>query len=430
MQTLRILYLDNEKDKYLFKALNKHGDAFYVRGINQALFLMAEHDFDYFFVDADTPQSNAFIKHLRHDPDLVPPQGLILLTNNDDEDCEAWEVDTFLIRESAVSDLPYIFSHIKADRREPAPVLRIAPAPQYEESPVTGKTDGAGVGVSERSGEDESLDTTETMDPDRRADAGFGPAGKMDPDRRADVSFHKSAANNAAHSLDEASFTQDAGGSDDIREHLRSRHTASRQPRKTAAGPLRDGGRAIQPATTRKLAVAVLLLVGLLVWAFAWGPLDSKKEKETARKSVGAESSKKKTGKSTATVPSAKPSSTPAQPATGTPAATQTATPAPGDQTAGNDRETTVNAPQTPPPAPPPAVNHAPLASISGPAQVMRGQPATYSASGSDPDGDACSMSWTTRTMCWSAPGTYSLSVSVVDSKGASGGDTISVRVI
>ncbi|MHB8896888.1 MAG: hypothetical protein ACYC99_17175, partial [Candidatus Geothermincolia bacterium] len=71
--------MDKCKDRTLQKALGKHGDVSFATDINQALFLMAETDFDYYFVDADTPRAQAFLKHLKHDPQLMPPKGVILL---------------------------------------------------------------------------------------------------------------------------------------------------------------------------------------------------------------------------------------------------------------------------------------------------------------------------------------------------------------
>ena len=124
---MKILYLGVKKERAVTKALSKHGKVFHASDINDALLLLVENDFDYYFVDADTPQAQAFLKHLEHDPHLVAPRGVVLLTDNEDEDCSAWRVDTFITRERIGKDTPYIFSHLRSEAAEPAKVLYIAP---------------------------------------------------------------------------------------------------------------------------------------------------------------------------------------------------------------------------------------------------------------------------------------------------------------
>lgn len=391
--------MDNEKDKSLFRALNRHGDAFYVKGINQALFLMAENEFDYFFVDADTPQAHAFVKHLRHDPDLLPPMGLVLLTNNEEEDCEAWEVDAYLIRETAVRDMPYIFSHVKGARREPAPVIRIAPALE----PVGVDDREADVGADDG---EEDMDAPAQAPGDRPAsETGTFQAGHLnEPDIRERLS---------ARARPVTSRDNDAEG----RTISRPRFSGSRRSPAREEALNRRVGRA---------ALAALLLAALAVWAFAWGPLSSQAIKRESKKTVDAES------------PSIEPLETPAsslEAIAGTaPVAPSTSPVAPASDAPRDSAPPAQDAQQQQSqtrPAPAPATaNHAPSVSISGPTQVMRGRPATYSASGSDPDGDPVSLSWTTRTMCWSTPGTYSLSVTASDGRGGANSDSISVTVI
>jgi hypothetical protein len=377
MQQLKILYLDTNRDKALHKALNRHGAVFFAQDLNAALFQMADHDFDYYFVDADIPQAQAFLQHLRHDPQLVAPRGVVLLTGNDDEDCEAWGVDTFLTRETALDDLPYIFSHLKGDRCESATVLRIA-----------------------------------SFDPDEIEQ------GKE--------------SRQALLSSGEPGAQQSVQDEPDVREHLSARRQARTAGTSTSTAP--PGKTADKRLRHVRVALVVTLVIAIGAWFFVAGPLSSKatkqKSKASGRKSVDAKSTEKESGADksySSSVTGTAPTSTPlavrqaANPAT--PVETSSVTP--------TGLSEQPSAPPAPEPAPAPAsVNHAPSVHISGPTQLTRGQTANYSASGSDPDGDAVSLSWTSKAMCWSTPGLYSLSVTATDSRGSSGSDSISIRVI
>jgi hypothetical protein len=374
MQKLRILYLDARRDKALQRALNKYGAVFYAQDLNAALFLMAENGFEYYFIDADVPQSQGFLQHLRHDPQLLTPRGVVLLTGNDDEDCEAWGVDTFLTRSTALDDLPYIFSHLKGDRSESATVLRIA-----------------------------------SFNPDE-------PVPGADPVKKASRAERMSKEHDVTDEVD-------------AREHLNKRHPA--RDRDDAIYSAGSPPKAATRTRNARLALVGVLLVAFGVWVFVAGPLSTRASKSKgkasnqkhvdagAQKKAGAD--QKYSSSVSGTAPAATTPAAPQSPGPVSPVEASTAAPA----------DTSEQPEVTPSPAPAPApVNHAPTVSIAGPTQVMRGQPASYSASGSDPDGDSVSLSWTSRTMCWSTPGLYSLSVTASDSRGASGSDSISVRVI
>ncbi len=370
MQQLRILYLDAKRDKALQRALSKYGTVSYAQDLNSALFLMADNDFDYYFIDADVPESQAFLKHLRHDPQLTTPRGVVLLTMNDEEDCEAWAVDTFLSRDNAIDDISYVFSHLKGDRCESATVLRIA-----------------------------------SFNPE-------GPVRQLDS-----VSEHSKPTIAASEPADPEET--------DAREHLNLRHRKEFNGADTDATV--NSAQPSNKARNMRLTLVGALLVVLGVWLFVAGPLSTKasksKSKESTRKRVNAEAQRE--SKADQKYESSAPGSTPAT-------TTTAPAPAPSPVEASSVAPTDTSeqpAPTTPPPAQP-AVNHPPGVSIAGPTQVMRGQSANYSASGSDPDGDSVSFSWTSRTMCWSTPGLYSVSVTVTDSKGATGANSISVRVI
>ena len=374
MRQLKILYLDREKDKALFRALSKHGVVFHAEGLNQALFLMAESDFDYFFIDADVPQSQAFLKHVRHDPELARPQGVVLLTDNEEEDCAAWQVDAFITRRTATSDLPYIFSHMKAEKLEPPRILRLAEAlpdiEQEEEAPP---------GVSVQSEEPEIEDIRSHLRTHKDA-------GEMRGDESVSVSFNDAAVRRS-------------------------------------------------PA---KLVIVAAVLITLVAWLFLWGPLASKQAKErtpaTKRKTVDAEATRteqiKKYQETTVTSPSSAPSAVvSSQPSS--PSGQTAADAAAPDTPAENQRPSpTPAAAPTPAPAPEPA-NQSPSVSISGPSQVMRGSPASFSASSSDPDGDSVSLSWSpSQTVTSESEGSITVTVTATDSHGASSSASATVTFI
>jgi hypothetical protein len=148
-----------------------------------------------------------------------------------------------------------------------------------------------------------------------------------------------------------------------------------------------------------------------------------------------ASSSKKNSSKTTTTrTPESTPETTLPSADTSTPATTEPTVTAndnetPRESTPATSPEPSPEPVPTPAPAPEP-VNNKPSVSISGPGQLMRGQSATYTASASDPDGDSVSLNWTSRAFCSDVPGTYSLSVTATDSRGASSSYSISISVI
>jgi hypothetical protein len=373
MRQLKILYLDREKDKALFRALNKHGVVFHAEGLNQALFLMAESDFDYFFIDADVPQSQAFLKHVRHDPELAPPQGVVLLTDNEEEDCAAWQVDAFITRRTATGDLPYIFSHLKAEKLEPPRILRLAealPNIEQEEAPPE---------VSVQSEEPEIEDI------------------------RSHLSTHKDAGEMRSAESVSVSFNDVA-----VRR---------------------------SPAKLVIVAAALITLVAwLFLWGPLASKQAKERTPATKRKTVDAEATRaeqiKKYQETTVTSPSSAPvagaSSQPSSPS----GQTEAAAAAP-DTPAENQRPSpTPAAEPTPAPAPEPA-NQSPSVSISGPSQVMRGSPASFSASSSDPDGDSVSLSWSpSQTVTSESEGSITVTVTATDSHGASTSDSATVTFL
>ena len=375
-----ILYLGEQRSRLVCKSLNRHGKVYHAPDINEALLLIAEHDFDYYFVDADTPHAQAFIKHIQHDPQLISPKAVVLLTDNEEEDCEAWAADTFITKSKICEDLPYIFSHLRGEPPEQASVVRIAPdrvdrPGTVARNEIPRKPFRRERNIPEQSTGEEDQDSVAP-----------GPAGQ-------------------------SSEYPGRGGKISNAESVHSKRL-------------------------RLTAVAFsIVMVGL--WLFVWGPFSSSSGRHGAqtngRKNVEAETSDSKRVKGERVeTEGAEGSATVVYPESApvpenTPAATvsessdsQPATPAPATL-------------PTPAPAPPPEpVNHAPTVSISGPAQVNARVTATYTAVASDPDGDSLSYSWgsSTRATAWSVPGLYSISVTVTDSHGASNSASMSVRVI
>jgi cytoskeletal protein RodZ len=371
-----ILYLDSRQSRAVMRALRKHGTVDHAGDISQALILMAEKDFTYFFVDADTPQAQAFLRHLEHDPTLPPPTGVVLLTCNDEEDCEAWRVDTFINRGRIQREIPYVFSHQKAERPDIANVL---PIDRHEVL----KDDAAGEKT--------------------RADGGG-------------TRYQDEAPVDQAFELKQRVFS----------------------PGQAESGSARVSN------SRYRYAFAALMIAALGLWLFAWGPLAANRTKSPQRagaRKVAAESGDRENKSalwgvtsvpinyagSAATSARSAPVAEAAAPAS--PATAQA--PAVAEQTPATPSVPTQSVEKAAAPGPA-AVNHAPTVSISGPTQVTARQTATYTASGSDPDGDGVTYSWggSSTTRCWSTPGLYTVSVTVTDSRGTSSGASVSVRVI
>lgn len=367
-----ILYLDSRQSRAVMKELRKHGTVDHAQDINQALLLMAEKDFAYFFVDADTPQAQAFLKHLQHDPTLPPPSGVVLLTDNEEEDCEAWSVDAFITRSRIHGDVAYVFSHHKVEQPEHANVL-----------PIAGRADVHRIAAP---GEMKGTWDRDSHETEARAGEKLNSAKRAEQSVKRDYGFNEGA---------------------------------NRRYR---------------------FVLVALLITALGLWLFVWGPFAGNKARDRRRadsSKVEAESSAKKRegnsllgslpnvpvnyASSTATVGQSAPAVNAAA------AESPTAGQQPAAASSSSDGTETAAIPEQQPPA-----NHPPTVGISGPGQVTSRQTATYTASGSDPDGDGISYSWggSTVTRCWSTPGLYTVSVTVTDSRGASAGASISVRVI
>ncbi|MFH1150430.1 MAG: hypothetical protein V1748_08140 [Actinomycetota bacterium] len=380
-----ILYLDGSATRSVKRSLAKHGDVFQAGDITEALYLMAERDFDYYFIDADIREARPFIHHIRHDPQLAPPHGIVLLTDNREEDCEAWRVDTFINRERFAQDVPYVFSHLRGRDEEPENVIRIGPAPVAE------KRDR----VSER------LER-----------ATIGPARTSARPGR------------VSRFLDEEALTGDANAGEAV--DAESVPVAEGVRPRVSTGADFSGGSARAPF---KVAVAVALVGALTVWAFTLGPLSGRAaheaEKTGKSKNVEAESVDK-SGSGAGESGSPAPYTT-SPPASSQPAAAAGPAPATTVLDSGGAEPAGATLPATERPAP--AENRAPSANISGPSVLHEGETGYYTATGSDPDGGPVTLSWTSRAFTGNA-GFHSISVTVTDSRGASSSASFSIQVI
>lgn len=397
MAAQKILYLDYRKSRLVNKTLEKQGKVHFAHDINDALLLMAENDFDYYFVDADTPQAQAFLKHLQHDPQLKPPSAVVLLTDNEEEDCEAWGVDTFVTKSRARDDVPYVFSHLKGQPLEQASVVHILSSDRYGTGPSPGRP-----GDERRHVPGEPKDVR-VLDTD--------PEAKLS--RRGMVAEE---SRKRSKPVQEKSFT--------------GRKNSGRW----------------------RLAAVAFFLLALGLWLFAWGPLSGQttrqRDKPARRESVKAKSptapdEKKEpvraegpagpasNTQSVSTTPVEPPSSGTAPAAEASEKTTEPAPAAQPDPPVQTPTPKAVEQPSPPAPAPAPQpVNHSPSVHVSGPTLVQSGQVVTFTASGSDPDGDSLSYSpGQSVTKCWKVPGSYTVTITVTDSHGESASGSINVTV-
>ena len=390
---MNIMYLDEKKKRTVTKALSRHGKVFHAADINDALLLLVENDFDYYFVDADTPQSQSFLRHLEHDQHLVAPRAVVLLTDNEDEDCSAWRVDTFVTRGRIGEDLPYIFSHLRGETVGPANVLTI----------VTG--DGAG--------ERDAGGRLRAFEERPRGGCAGGSVQPPDPRRDAQRIGREDVESGA---------------------WLRGEETVRGRERPERKGPVTVDGR--YRAGRFMLLAALSLVMALGGWGLVWGPLSADNARDhrgfEGAETVDAESPQVDAGP--AAPESGKPGEVPDEVEALVEGETQGVRAGTTVDSAEVDRqapvEATVAPVESPSPAPAVSENHAPVVSINGPSTVNQGQTVTYTASGSDPDGDPLTLSWTSRTVQFNTTDAVTLTVTVTDSRGASSTASKTIHVI
>lgn len=176
--------------------------------------------------------------------------------------------------------------------------------------------------------------------------------------------------------------------------------------------------------------------MALGVWGFVWGPLgaDSARDHRGFEGAETVEAESPPVDTRPAAPESGKPGEVPGEVEALVEGETQGVRAGTTADSAGVDRqapvEATVAPVEDPSPAPAASENHAPVVSINGPSTVNRGQTVTYSASGSDPDGDPLTLSWTSRTIQFNTTDAVTLTVTVTDSRGASSTASKTIHVI
>ncbi len=422
-----IFYLDSRRDSCVRKTLKKYGRVYYARDIDQALPLLVESQFSYFFIDADLPMAQVFIKHLRHDPQISKPGAIVLLTENDDEDCDAWLVDTYIKRSRFAQDVPYIFSHLKPEPETEGNVVHIAReiSAQAQQEVAFLKERAKSRSLKIRKGgrlrilEKESVDSRrsseESVSCSQVCDSGhLQPDAFLDHFEVCEIPPDKSGCNR----------------SDDV-------FHGSKTPRSLI--------------NVKKLMTffCVCMIAGFALWVLTVGPLsgsstrDWKQSQDSSVKSYSRRKSKSNEVPFPVSVEQYSSRNNPPD-YQSTPQANFERESAGADQIQDNqanskppeetnmsemvaqkketryENETKVTE------------NRPPLVSISGPVEVLHRQTVVYTAVASDPDGDRISYSWggNTKTVNWSTPGIYQVSVTVTDSRGLSASATLTVRVI
>ena len=213
----------------------------------------------------------------------------------------------------------------------------------------------------------------------------------------------------------------------------RGEESARGRERPERKGPVTVGGR--YRAGRFMLLAAVSLVLALGVWGFVRGPLgaDSAREHRGFEGAETVEAESPPVDARSAAPESGKPEETPGEEeafvegeATGVRDTTTDSSGVDGRTPV----EKTVAPAESPSPAPAASENHAPVVSISGPSTVNQGQTVTYTASGSDPDGDPVTLSWTSRTVQFNTTDTVTLTVTATDSRGASSSASKTVQVI
>ncbi|MBN1290117.1 MAG: PKD domain-containing protein [Actinobacteria bacterium] len=461
---IEILYLDGSKDKAVGRVLKKYGKLSYAGDINDAAELIAEKEFDYCFLDADVPCVRELLTHLEHDPYFVPPRAFVLLTNNEVEDCDAWNVDTYITRRRIKDDIPFVFSHHRGEPADNTGVLKLIPGDSGR--PEAGRKvessdsrDAPGAGVAGR----EDCDC-KTRNPAATRQLGISAFSRFAGAEKAEVKEREDFVETLTG--DGSGGTRSGfGGNKPVEEFTSAFSPAdygsAEYPEHNeipaAGGTLErgDGKRGSAPGAPSRhsrvrLVYAGIVAIALCVLLYAAAPPGIKGTGDKKTNSAGSKAkafdednsgdgNKEGTGdflfddiqevsgsSALSSEPTAGNSEVSQSPVTVAPAEAappQSSTPAPSSYSS--------PAP-VPAPSPQPAANNPPSVSISGPAQVYARQTSTYTAVASDPDGDSISYSWgsSSKSMSWSTPGQYTVTVTVTDSRGASRSASISVRVI
>lgn len=458
---IEILYLDSSKDKVVGRALKKHGKVRRAWDFNDSVELIAEKEFDYFFLDADFPCIRELLTHLEHDPYFIPPKAFVLLTNNEVEDCHAWNVDTYITRRRIKEDLPFVFSHHKGEPSNNSGVLKLIPGDgEQSEARTEARREYSDLeDVTDTGIIDEENDGHKSQEPAPERQLGISALSRFDGTEKFE---HRESGR-----IEKPSTSNDLGEANEEPEVKKpekesvfafsrddNRRKTPEQIGISANGVTPDRNDNRRKLTSKvpfkqsrvKLIWVGLAAIALCVLLYTAAPLGFKGPGKKTNSGSEAEAIDEGSGRGENRESPVDLVFDDVRDASGDSA--QSSVPAADNMEAVKSavqelpveaapQESSMSSPPAysspaPAPAPQPAANNQPSVSISGPAQVYVRQTATYTAVASDPDGDSISYSWgsSARSMAWSTPGQYTVSVTVTDSRGASRSASLSVRVI
>ncbi|GEM_PF-910292 len=421
-----IFCLDGQSDSSVRKALKKYGRVDCARDIDEALPLLAENEYLYYFVDADSPMAQVFIKHLRHDPHVAKPCAIVLLTENEEEDCEAWLVDTYITRSRFAQDVPFVFSHLKPESNSDSNVIPIASESIFN------------------SGNDLNLLKNKA----RERSAGLFEGRKFSLSRFSIFNSSKLRDRTLGVSFEDASACLKPNCAEDAHrcgEHEREKPNYDSLRSAPFSCDVSDVRLKIRRAV---MFFAACVAAGFVLWVVTVGPLSGSSSNRTKpkelSKSLGKAEKRKESLGQLFQVPVeqyAYQNSFPSGQSYPKSAHEQGIKQLEENQTTNttnvnDDSNPTVGSVQRPTGSSERQraneTNRPPTVTIKGPVQVLHRQTAVYTAVAHDPDGDSISYSWGGQTITrnWSTPGVYQVSITVTDSKGLSATSTLTVRVI
>lgn len=422
-----IFYLDGRNDSSVRRALKKYGRVDYARDIDEALPLLVENEYSYFFIDADSPMAQVFIKHLRHDPHIAKPSVIVLITENDEEDCEAWLVDTYIKRTRFAKNVPYIFSHLKPEPETGGNVVRIAADTSVE-------TNG-GIDLLKKRARARSSGIRSR----RRFRRVKNQVGGFQWESERSSNRLRTCA--SCHSRQDASL-----------DNLEVHETPGDEPdtdRKDDILLTCEVSSSHMKVRRGAVLVCACIVAGVALWLLTVGPLSgssSKRSKSDHVSSVKSYSRKRGTSNENPLPVSVEQYSSrnsvsgdQSQHQAGyegkSDGVGQIQDSQPDSEAPGENNRSGVDVQRRGTPSDnedKTAVNRPPVVSVSGPTQVLRRQTVVYTAVAYDPDGDSILYSWggNTKSRNWSTPGIYQVSVTVTDCRGLSTSAALTVRVI
>ena len=396
---MEILYIDASTSKSIARALSRYGTVHSAVDVNEAFRLLVENEIDYYFIDADVPNALPFLRHIRHDPSIVPIKGYVLLTNNMEEDCQAWGVDFYVHKQRLKLEIPYIFSHL---RESAGPIAKV--------SSISDDFDPYG--------ESEHADLISISPQGRSFQGKESPYGKAGTwrnrwQRGSDRGGLRRAFTIITFCL---IFIATVGaaviiwsGKEEPGVSGINSQDVSTDKKQESADEYSDGKPADKKSGGLKESSAILRLLEEVV---------------TGEEQVDAGYSEKDIG----SVPSL----------VNWPGNGSVSEPVPSQENTQPEHEPPpVQLQEEPGSSEPPPPNRNPTVSISGPTTVQRGHTAYYQASASDPDGDPLTYSWSgvagsgsTAGKSFPSPGQFGVNVTVSDGRGGTATTGLIMNVI